>query len=221
VPAGGQRGDGGGDRLPGIGALEADDIEVVGAALGVEEHGIGKLAGQCGLAHALGTVEHGLLGADDGSPAQGEDGLPRGGGSRGSGGIHVGVWFRERVNAGGWNRVSRGCLRPCGLSIAVGIGGTGRLGVLDLRGQKKSGLFGNGLGRRLPSRLGLAGFLGDLLVVLGSEDHLAGLGRHNSLDHRGHGFPALGREPPETLHQRPGQVDREGGLVGMALARHV
>jgi hypothetical protein len=90
VAAGGERGDRRRDRVPGDGALEAHDIEVVGAALGIEEDGGGELAGQRRLADALGAVEDGLLGAGDGSPAEGEGGLARRGGSVGCGGVHDG-----------------------------------------------------------------------------------------------------------------------------------
>ena len=55
------------------------------------------------FADALGTVDHGLLGTGDGSPAEGEGGLLRSGGALGSGGVHDDVWLRRGVNAGGFS----------------------------------------------------------------------------------------------------------------------
>ncbi len=106
----------------------------------------------------------------------------------------------------------------CGVVVWVGLL-RNRARCLRPDALKKS--VGLGFGIRSPALHGPPGFLSHLLVVLRQEHHVAGLVRDEVLNHLRHGLTPVSRQTPQTLHERPGQIDREGGLVGVTLAGHV
>ena len=73
-----ERGDGFDHIVPRLRRGQPRHVEMMGAALGVEEHRRRELRGECGLADALGAEDHGFLWSGD-SPGEdlefGHDGL--------------------------------------------------------------------------------------------------------------------------------------------------
>jgi hypothetical protein len=68
----GELGDGGGDFLPRCGRVKAGDVEVVGAALRIEEDGFGCLTSERRFADAFRSVDDDLLRSGDFAPADGQ-----------------------------------------------------------------------------------------------------------------------------------------------------
>ena len=74
-----------GDVFPRARVGKTHHVEVMGSALGIEEDGRGELAGERGLAHALGAVDHGFLRTRDLAARQQYIGI-----------LHIGVRRRVR-----------------------------------------------------------------------------------------------------------------------------